>query len=133
MNTRDPRPAATDDDALPRAEDAAWIDAARRGLDEGVEALDAATLSRLNRARQAALEVARRSRRPAWRWPVAFAAAASLVLAVAVAPRIAPVATPDEPAIGGADLELLAASDDLALYEDLEFYAWLDAQQPSGG
>lgn len=126
MNPHEPRP--------PESPDTAWLEAARRELDAGVDAYDAATLSRLNRARQAALEAARTARRPAWRWPVAFAAAASLLVAVVVAPRLAPVAPAPDPALGGADLELLAASEDLALYEeDLEFYAWLDAQQPSGG
>jgi hypothetical protein len=133
MTAHDPRNPGSPDPAAPLDTDAAWIEAARRGLDEGVESLDAATLSRLNRARQAALDAARAPRRPAWRWPVAFAAAASLVVAVVLAPRLGPVAPTADPALGGADLELLAASEDLALYEDLEFYAWLDAQQPSGG
>ena len=116
-------------------EDARWVDAARRELDAGAEALDAATLSRLNRARQAALEASRARRAPRWLGP-AFAAGACAALAMAaVLPLIRGGAEPAPPvAAAGADFELIAAAEDLALYEDdLEFYAWLETQQPSGG
>ncbi|MFN9731829.1 MAG: DUF3619 domain-containing protein [Pseudomonadota bacterium] len=115
-------------------DDSRWIDAARRELDAGVGDLDAVTLGRLTRARQAELEAARGRRAPRWLGP-AFAAGACAALAlVAVLPimRGNTEIAPPVPA-AGADLELLAAADELELYEDLEFYAWLETQQPSGG
>lgn len=118
----------------PRDDDARWLDAARRELDAGTESLDAATLSRLNRARQAALEATRARRAPRWLAP-AFAAGACAALALAAAlPLIRGGADPAAPvAEAGADFEMLAATEDLALYQDLEFYAWLETQSPSGG
>lgn len=118
----------------PRDDDARWLDAARRELDAGTEALDAATLSRLNRARQAALEAGTARRAPRWLAP-AFAAGACAALAIAAAlPLIRGDAEPALPvAEAGADFEMLATAEDLALYQDLEFYAWLETQPPSGG
>lgn len=131
MNTR-PDP---DDATAPRAHDAPWLDAARRTLDEDAAAFDAATLSRLNRARQAALDAARTPRRPRALLPWAFAAAAACgALALAIVPRVmAPPEVPSAMTGTGADFELLATGEELTLYEDLEFYAWLDSQQPAGG
>ena len=45
-------------------DDEAWIDRAKALLDESAENLDAATLSRLNRARQAALAQRQRASAP---------------------------------------------------------------------
>jgi len=102
---------------------------AGRLLREGEEQLDAATLSRLNRARQAAL--AELERPPAARgwggrgWPAAAVVAVGL-LAVALwigrdpAPGDGPVPEPSAP-----DLELVLAEDNLELIEELEFYDWL--------
>ena len=105
-------------------QDEAWLHALRTQLDADAEALDAVTASRLNRARQRAL-----AERPRARWlriaVPAFALAAAFALAVPLlrAPLPAPQA-------GNAEaFELLTADDSLALYEDLEFYAWLDAEQ----
>jgi hypothetical protein len=127
----DPRRQAPDE---PRDGDARWLDAARQALDDGADALDAASLSRLNRARQAALEAARARRAPRWLAP-AFAAGACAALAIAAALPLIRGGTGDAPPVAeaGADFEMLAGAEDLALYEDLEFYAWLDSQQPSEG
>ena len=104
-----------------------WTQQAKALLDASVHDLDAATLSRLNRARQAAL-AQRRKAAPRWFVPAGLASACALVLAVAVwhgrtgasrAPGdvVARAATAD-------DADLVA--DDF--YADMEFYAWLDAQ-----
>ncbi len=130
MTTHEHTPAAGE----PAASDARWTDAARRMLDEAADDLDAATLSQLNRARQAALAASRTRRAPAWAWPALFAAAASCALAVLVWPVAqAPLETTPPGMIVAGDLELLAADAELALYEDLEFYAWLDTQQSADG
>lgn len=112
--------------------DAAWVARTRAALDDSVDALDAATLSALNRARQRALAQAR-SARPAWWWPAAFAAAASVALALVLVRPAAPPTPPDPGtmALDARDLELVAAGE-LELYDDWEFYAWL-ASQPVDG
>ncbi len=111
---------------------------ARAAFDASVDSLDAATLSRLHRARNRALEAATRSQRPVfgWRtWAPAGALAAGVLGAAlllrmpagdvgrhgATASRAA--ATAQEP------LELLAADEDFGLAtaeEDLDFYAWIE-------
>ncbi len=61
-----------------------WIAQARRLLDESAEGLDAATLSRLNRARQAAIAPRlRRMPRP-WLLPTGLAGACAMLLVVAI-------------------------------------------------
>lgn len=112
-----------------------WVAGVRAALDEQVQALDAASLSRLNQARQRALEqgLAPTQR---WRWPaLAFASAFGLLLALALGLRMPdpsaamPVAA--EP-IADLDYEMLVAGEDLELIENLEFYAWLDQQSLDG-
>jgi hypothetical protein len=108
----------------PREQDGEWLDRVRAQLDADAGALDAASASRLNRARQRAL-----AERPRARWlriaVPAFALAGAFALAVPLlrAPLPAPQADSAEA------FEVLVADDSLALYEDLEFYAWLDAEQ----
>jgi len=155
----------------------------RAALDDSAAGMDAATLSRLNRARQAAL--ASRISRRRYALPLGLALAASLVLAALVSrmqpdrapapvarvdlPRPSAVAAPlpalqhapvsahdnaskvaevQQPAIVHEDMQAVAQDaadlpDDLAdlpgdgpdelAQEDLEFYAWLDAQEAQDG
>ena len=128
----------------------AWVLRTRDLLDQSAAQLDAGTLSRLNRARQAALE---QLEAPPRRTPVllhwlgAGALAAGLALlvwrGVLPGPDAGPVmplaeapttVTPsaDVP-VAAADFELLADPDSYALLEDLEFYAWLEAEEGRGG
>lgn len=127
------------------SEHLAWVARATALLDESAQQLDAATLSRLNRARQAALtRRCPRAGRP-WFLPVGLASACALLLAVAVwhvrAPtRVAGSAALATPAAATAsattngsgfnadDLNMVSGDDSLEFYQDLEFYAWLDAQ-----
>ena len=120
MNESDPQP---------------LVAAVRARLDESAQSLDAATLSRLNRARQAALAQQSRGRR-AWWLPVAgLATSCALVFAVVAWYPSAHLAGPVAATRPAASPEAEFASDDgLDFYQDLEFYAWLDAQeQESGG
>ncbi len=129
-------------------QDRAIEDLARRVLDHGVENLDGATRSRLNRIRHLALDEADHQSAGRW-WPAGLAASgAVLILAVGVGMRSAAPPAPDSPgAVPGlagvtrADgpLESNTALEDLALLssaefelvEDLEFYLWLeDALEP---
>ncbi|MGE5168535.1 MAG: DUF3619 family protein [Deltaproteobacteria bacterium] len=115
-----------------------WTDQARSLLDESAQALDAPTLSRLNRARQAALAQRAPRRRAAWVFlPAGLAGACALLLAVGVwHGRRAPTAMPAQAATAGAnhsavnagDLDMIASGDDMEMVQDLDFYAWLDAQ-----
>jgi hypothetical protein len=101
----------------------------RRNADD----IDAATASRLNRARQAALAaMPRRRRRTPWLVPglstVAVGAlAVGLWLNRGAGPELPAIATPAVES--AADMDLLLATDSLEMLEDLEFYAWLDADR----
>ena len=117
-----------------------WAESARRELDAHADALDGATQSRLNRARQLALAEAGRRRGPfglggirVW---IPAGAAAALALAVSLQPGRLGQPDPIVPrAAAGAldDLELIRDAEGLELYEDQEFYAWLDESEPSPG
>ena len=126
----------------PRDNDAQLIERIRRRLDEEVDRLDSTTLSRLEQARRLALAAAVQPRRPWWRttwlasrpvgnWLVPAGAFASVV-ATAVALTLMVV----EPGNGLArevdDLELLTAGEELELYENLEFYQWLQDREQTG-
>ncbi len=110
----------------------AWTDSIRRQLETSARDLDGASQSRLNQARQAALMLAKQPQPARWLWPTILASAFSLTLAVALWPRLhstnelVPVASSAE------DFPMLAGEDDLDFYQDLDFYAWLDAQPASG-
>ena len=120
--------------------DAQLIESIRHRLDEEVDGLDSATLLRLEQARRLALAAAPRphwrrmirlSNRPAGDWLVPAGAFAS-VLATAVALTIMVA----EPGSGSArevdDVELLTAGEELELYENLEFYQWLQDREQTG-
>ena len=113
-------------------EEQALAERAKSTLDQSAQDLDAATCSRLNRARQAALAAAPSGRRPiALLWP-AFATASALALALAVVLVRRPESVDPGLPIAAEDFDVIAAQDSLELYENLEFYAWLDAQPADG-
>ncbi len=122
--------------------DAQLIEAIRHRLDEQADGLDSATLLRLAQARRLALAAAveprrrwrrmmRPSRRPVGDWLVPAGAFAS-VLATAVALTLMVA----EPGNGSAremdDVELLTAGEELELFENLEFYQWLQDREQTG-
>ena len=117
-----------------------WIAQARQVLDESVDGLDAATLSRLNRARQAALTPRSRPLSQLW-LPAGLAGACAMLLAVALwSPhRVASVASePGHATMTSVDAnstdaaDALGSEDSVEFYQDLDFYAWLDAQGKDG-
>ena len=97
----------------------------KRHLDQSLDYLDEGALSRLRNARAAALADAPSG----WtrRWPVGAAAlvsAAALAVGVWFYPLgVAHEGSPLE------DLELLATVEDPQVYEDLDFYYWLETQE----
>ncbi len=111
-----------------------WIGQARDVLEQSAQGLDAATLSRLNRTRQAALALHRpRAARP-WFLPAGLASACVILLAATVWHAYVPAGVPALPLSAtmsgnGGDVDLVSGDDSLEMYQDLEFYAWLDAQE----
>lgn len=110
-----------------------WVHQAKTLLDQSADALDAATLSRLNRARQVALAHARPRSAQRWFLPAGLAGASMLMLAVATWHSYAPsggLALPLTAAASssGSEFDLVSGDEGLELYQNLEFYAWLDAQ-----
>ncbi len=96
-----------------------------------VERLDGATRSRLAQARAAAVEAL--APRPSQRWLptggpriAALGLAAGLAVAIVWMPERASV--PTESLTAFDDLDLLLEEEELELFEELEFYAWLDAE-----
>jgi hypothetical protein len=113
-----------------------WVDDARALLDESAQAVDAASLSRLNRARQAALAQRQSRRRATWWLPAAgLACSGALLLAIVAWAPLRP-AHPVDAAPGTSAAATLSpegdavpGDDSFEFYQDLEFYAWLDAQE----
>ena len=114
--------------------DKEFAETAKRQFDDSVERLDAAALSRLNQGRHRALE---ELRKPAWshweRWAPAAGIAAAAVVAVIVMRGPAGV-DPGAGNLTASDFEMLLESDDLEMYEDLEFFSLLaEMDQDDGG
>ncbi|HEX4479202.1 MAG TPA: hypothetical protein VH082_00220 [Rudaea sp.] len=111
-----------------------WTGQAKQLLDDSAQSLDASTLSRLNRVRQRALEQARpRAMRP-WFVPAGLASACAVLIAVAVAwhtptASVAPASSSASAGTFANDLDMMTSDDGIEFYQDLDFYAWLDAQE----
>lgn len=104
---------------------------AKQLFDESVDGLDAATLSRLNQARQQALAASTRRMPSLARWaPIGgLATAAAVALLLIQSPT-----TIEVPVDAGAvEFELLLSEDSLDMLEDLEFYEWIDLADDVGG
>jgi hypothetical protein len=107
-------------------------------FDRSVAELDGATRSRLARARQRALAEALQPRSRLWSFGrPAQAAAALAIVAVFAAVLIVRDGPAPAPAVAVAedfsDFDLLLEEDEFDLFEDLEFYAWLDEATDGAG
>ncbi len=102
---------------------------AKQAFDQSVDGLDAATLSRLNRARQAALEELTKPTRHWLQWMPATGLAAAVLLAVFAFRGPAEIDVINTPA---SDLEILLSEENIEMLEDLEFYSWLVTQELEG-
>lgn len=103
---------------------------ARTLLERGAEQLDAATVHRLAAARRAALRGETRARvRPAWLAPVSGLAVAASAVVVVVVLKFGGVPPAPIETAGVEDIEILAAHDGPEFYQDVDFYAWLDATE----
>ncbi len=106
-----------------------FVGQAKELFDISVARLDAATLSRLNKARHQALAELQQTRRIGqWaRWmPVTGVAAAALVTVIVL--QGPGVEGPEPPATTVTDFEILLGEDSLEMLEELEFYSWIDPQ-----
>jgi hypothetical protein len=105
---------------------------AKQAFDDSVERLDAAALSQLNQGRHAALEKLASGRsRAAWmRWVPAggVAAAALLTMIMMRGPEIESM-----PIEVVSDFEILLEGESLEMFEDLEFYSWMDDAELNAG
>ena len=96
-------------------------------FDESVEGLSGEVRSRLTQARHRALAAAgtRRTSRTFW-IPIAGLATAAAIAALILVPQMKHAQGVAEP-FASDDVALLLNGEDLALLEDIEFYAWLDS------
>jgi len=100
---------------------------AKEAFDRSVDGLDAATLSRLNRGRQAALAEAGQPGREWLRWiPATGAAAAAMLLAITLQ------GPGDVDVMSAPDLDIVLSEESIEMLEELEFYSWLDSQELDG-
>ena len=108
--------------------DKAFERKAKSAFDASVDELDAATLSRLNRSRHAALAGLQQPARQWSRWMPATGVAAAVLIAV-VAVQLPNV--DDDSALPAAvtDMEILLGEDSIEMLEELEFYSWLDVAE----
>ena len=125
---------------------------ARRVLDRDEEALDPVLASRLVAARNRALSQGKKpgrrfrprpGRNLGWASALGLAAACLLVVlgvralqgpgSPAPQPRVSALDVGAEIGVGVDDFELLTAPEDMALYENIEFFAWLAEQGDDSG
>ena len=93
-------------------------------FDGSVDKLDAATLSTLNHGRHRALEATRSPRGEWMRWaPAAGVATAVLIAVMVTLPEPGQVEIMPE---AMTDMDILLGEDNFDMYEELEFYSWLD-------
>ncbi len=101
-----------------------FADKAKSLFDDSVDSIDAATLSTLNQGRHRALEELKAGPSPLWRWaPAAGVATAVLVAVMVTLPEQQGVDTMPQSV---ADMEILLGEDSIEMFEDLEFYAFID-------
>ncbi len=105
-------------------------------LERRSESLDAQTRSKLNQARQAALDTMEKKSRFGLALPLAGASAAAILVAVLMVARPvdSPVTTAPQLAkeVPADDFELLLAVENLEMIEDFEFFELLSAVETDG-
>ncbi|EPR44711.1 hypothetical protein dsx2_1339 [Desulfovibrio sp. X2] len=129
----DDRADARADDFAPRAD--AFVRHLTAVLDDSLESMSGGTRSRLTRARYRAMERAAKGRLLSGHFLSGRRLFTGGALAAATAAAFfflvpGPVELPHQ-ANHPLEVELAAAPDSLDLYENLEFYTWLAAENPS--
>jgi hypothetical protein len=124
---------------MPSPQDDRLAEGAARMLRESADGLDAATLSRLNRARQAALaELDRRAARSSWlpeHWHSSIAVAAVVLVVVGIGILRGPLWVPESVATNekSSDVDVLLADENLEMLDDLDFYDWMEPEESRTG
>ena len=126
MNT--PRDRVRETPDLDDAGDRQFVEDSRKLFAESVERIDAATLSKLNRGRQAAIAEISTARvgRHWLRWMPAAGMAAAALVAVMMLQGPATVGLPEVSDSAATDFEILLGDDSLEMIEELEFYSWIE-------
>ena len=105
----------------------------KQTLDAGAARIDQSTRDELARRRRQVLDTAGQAPSRNWLWVPAGGVAAALLAVLLVQPFLGnqmPDSTfADKDDI---DMEILLAEEGLELYEDLEFYEWLDVVSDAG-
>jgi hypothetical protein len=109
-----------------------FLKQAKQVLDEGADNLDAATRSRLNQARQVALQGldgnTRYRAKSWWMLPAGGVAMAAIaILGSVMYFRTSGLIALPQNSIS--DLEIVASRDQLDMYENLDFYQWLVVEE----
>jgi hypothetical protein len=105
----------------------------RELFEDSVNRLDARTRSRLNQARQVAIEELNKvkTRRYWLTAPLGGLAAAALIAVLLLSVREATVPSQESAGLPLDDFDIVADTDNLELLQDVEFYSWL--AEASGG
>lgn len=112
-------------------DDRSFTNNIRQVLDNSTEELDVDISRRLRLARYRALE-RYEEKHSYWKPAGGFALASMLLVAIGVW-QFSGNEKGNGMAYAMEDLELIASSDSLQLYEDLEFYQWLDVIEDNAG
>ena len=100
----------------------------RKGMQQGEDELSPQVLQRLQQARSTAVAAAtmRTGQRHYWGWAAGFA---SILFAVVFSWQLSTQFVNESML---EDMAMLAADEELELYQDLEFYGWLAESEPHG-
>jgi len=111
-----------------------FLKKAKDVLDQNIEELDGATVSRLRKIRYAALEKSDTIEHSWWqrlRLPAVALMTASLIAVVTIVQMRTPVEL--SPINTVEDIEILASNEQIDLYENFDFYTWLVEEQQNAG
>ena len=98
----------------------------QQAIDKSIVEIDSTTLSKLNQARQHALAHTKGSYKPHSTWFISLLTSAAMaVLVITVIPTSQQQLAPPSTA-AHLDVLVMSVDEELDLYEDLEFYQWLD-------
>lgn len=119
---------------IDKSQETKFVNKIKTTLDDSVENLDAGVRSRLNQARQGALEAGRQSR---WSGLISFryAAAATAAVLVLLASTVLYFRHPSGPELYSdiADVEILVTGETPDFYMELDFYTWLAEEVENAG
>ena len=119
---------------IDKSQESKFVNKIKTALDDSVDNLDAGVSSRLNQARQGALEAGTQRW---WSGIVSFrnAAAAAAVVLVLLASTVLYFRHPSGPELYTdiADVEILVTGESPDFYMELEFYTWLAEEAENAG